>query len=203
MLNLNKIRLAVLSTLLLPALALAAEPVAITEMAKPVNPAIQADSAQPVKQKPSLINNASAQEIAASNERQAVMSAQLAELEMRLKIVEKNAEIRKATNPSTGAYGSENFVPSVAYIDGVDGKLKASLYVEGGNTQSVRVGDTVANWKVKDIKMDSVTVQKGKELIRLGFGSYSSNPTQANQTNGQNLPVGAAVPNGTLMPGQY
>ncbi len=124
-----------------------------------------------------------ATEIADINERIAVLSARLAELEVESKIAQKRAEIDKTKNIDSGPNGSDNFIPTVAHIDGVDGKLKASLYMQGGALQSVRVGDTVGSWKIKDIKMDAVTLQKGKEVKRLGFGSYSSsmeNPSNVN-----------------------
>lgn len=142
-------------------------------------------SSQDIKQP--QVYSAAAEQIANINERIALLSAQLAELEMHAKIAEKQAELSKAKNPvATSAY-SENYVPSVDYIDAVDGKYKASLYIQGGNTQAVRVGDKVGAWTVKQIKMDSVTVQKGKEVVYLGFGAYSGNPEVGNSLTGNNL----------------
>lgn len=136
--------------------------------------------------KPPQVHSVAAEQIANINERLAVLSAQLAELEMQAKIAEKQAELNKAKNPVASNTFSDNYVPSVDYIDAVDGKYKASLYLQGGNTQSVRVGDKVGAWTVKQIKMDSVTVQKGKEIVHLGFGAYSGNPDVVNSLSNNN-----------------
>jgi|GEM_PF-4154127 type IV pilus biogenesis protein PilP len=170
MLN-KKLKLALAAALTFPVIAFA-------------DPAITQDSSKALTP-----YNPAAERIAQINERLAILSAELAELEMKSKIVEKRAEISKNTNPSIQSAYSEGFVPSVDFIDGIDGKYKASLYVQGGNTQSVRVGDKVGAWKVKEIKMDSVTVQKDKEVIRLGFGAYTLNPEQPQGLNGTNQQV--------------
>ena len=165
MLN-KKLKLALIAAAFIPAVAFAEEPTA-------------------QNQKSPQVHNQAAVQIADINERLALLTAQLAELEMKTKIADKQVELSKAINPSTPSMYSDNYVPSVDFIDGVDGKYKASLFVQGGNTQSVRVGDKVGAWKVKEIKMDSVTVQKGKEIVYLGFGAYNANPSQANSLNNQ------------------
>jgi type IV pilus biogenesis protein PilP len=174
MLNSKKIRGAIVAALLLPATCISAEQVVSDQQLEQ-----QSQASKQSKKTP-------ANEIADINENIAVLTARLAQLEVRSKIAQKEAEILKANNPAAGMPGMDDFIPTVAYIDGVDGKLKASLYVQGGNLQSVKVGDTVSSWKVKDIKMDSVTVQKGKDVIRLGFGSYSS--SKENAVNAQSNP---------------
>lgn len=185
MLN-HKIKLAVLSALVLPAITFAADPVITMPETKAIStvaaPEVAVKDSAHVK--PVMNVSSSAKEIADINERLAVLNARFAELEMQSKIATKKSEINKVKNPNDF---NVEFVPSVAFIDGVDGNLKAVLYVEGGNTQSVSVGDKVGGWKVKGIKMDSVTVQKGKEVRHLGFGSY----TNSDQTN---LPSGQLVP---------
>lgn len=175
MLNSKKIRVAIFAAaLLLPATCISAE-----QVTSDLQSEQQLQASKQNKRTP-------ANEIADINENIAVLTARLAQLEVRSKIAQKEAEILKANNPAAGMPGIDDFIPTVAYIDGVDGKLKASLYVQGGNLQSVKVGDTVSSWKVKDIKMDSVTVQKGKDVIRLGFGSYSS--SKENAVNAQSNP---------------
>lgn len=121
-----------------------------------------------------------ARKIAEINERMAVKQAELSELELQAKIVMKEDEIRKTKNSGTTHYSLEDdFVPSVIEIDGVDGRLKAKLYMRAGNTQLVRVGDMAGKWKVKEIKQDYVTVQKGKEILKLDFGAGA---TQSQRT---------------------
>lgn len=116
-----------------------------------------------------------AEQIADINERMAVLSAELAELEVKAKIALKRAELNNAINPNASA-DSES-LPSVDYINGVDGNMKASLFIQGGHTQFVGVGDKVGAWRVKQIKTDSVVLQKGKEVVNLGFGTYSAPET--------------------------
>lgn len=134
--------------------------------------------------------SAAANEIADINERVAVLSARLAELEMQAKIAGKLTEINKADGSSAG----DTYIPTVMSISGIDGNFRASIYVRGGNTQSVRVGDRVGAWKIKNIQVDSVTVQKGREVLRLGFGS-----SPATQDAGTGMP-GMSPP--LRMPGQ-
>jgi type IV pilus biogenesis protein PilP len=121
-------------------------------------------------------SSAAAHEIAEINERLAVLSARLAELEMQTNIAKKQDELNKAKMSPSSV--DETFIPSVLEIDGIDGRLRAVLSVQGGKTQSVRTGDKVGAWTVKSIKMDSVTVQKGREVLQLGFGATSINPEQ-------------------------
>jgi type IV pilus biogenesis protein PilP len=173
---LNKKTILLISALFMPAVAFSADAV-VQDLKTPV---MSQDLKAP------QMRNDTAEKIAGINERLAVLTAELAELEMKAKVAEKNLELKKALNPAIPAYYSDSFVPSVDYIDAVDGKYKASLYVQGGNTQSVRVGDKVGAWTVKQIKMDSVAVQKGKEVVYLGFGSYNPSQDIASTQNGLN-----------------
>ena len=115
-----------------------------------------------------------AAEIAAINERMAVMSARLQELELQAKIASKTEEIRRFKG--TPDVYDDGYTPSVLDINGVDGKLWATLYMQGGNVQTVRVGDRVGAWIVKAITIDSVTVQRGRDAVRLAFGTYAAPP---------------------------
>lgn len=136
-----------------------------------------------------------AKEISDINARVAVLSARLSEIEMKAKIASKLSEIDKIENgeatgasgtlpnqppalpiaPMTGGpaldlMGESSTIPGIKEIDGIDGKLRATLYLDNGGTQVVRVGDHVGDWVVKNIQIDSVTVQKGKQLKKLPFG---------------------------------
>lgn len=179
MLN-NKIKLAVLTALLAPTITFAADVTNTNGALQNQNPVQQ--TIPLVKPQISPKSIATANELADINERMSLLDAKLSEIKLQTDIAEKRNELRKATAP-TASLTDDSFVPSVMDIDGIDGKLKASLYVHGGNTQSVRVGDKVGAWKVKEIKMDSVTVQKGKEVIRLGFGTYAPEPVIAGAGN--------------------
>jgi len=117
--------------------------------------------------------------IAEINERIAVMSAQLAELEMQSKIYAKRNEIEKSHELSRGLSMGDNFIPSVKEINGIDGKIWAVLNVGWGNTQTVRVGDRVGPWVVSEILPDSVTVRRGNDKLRLSFGMMAQQQPSA------------------------
>lgn len=166
----KKTVVAVLLAASLPAFAQApAQPVPQPEAQAPV---AAVPTPLPPRPKPSR----EAAEIAAINERLAVMAAQLAELEMRSKMASIKSEMEKnSTVSAVDAY----FVPSVAEISGIDSNIWAVLNVQGGNTQRVKKGDTVGVWRVEDIQADSVTVRKGKEVHRLSFGNATFQPAPA------------------------
>lgn len=124
-----------------------------------------------------LRTSESANLIAEINERMSVMQARLAELELQAKIAAKNDEIRRFGKQPEGM--DEGFTPAVMEISGVDGKLMANLMVQGGNIQTVRVGDKVGGWDIKAISIDSLTMARGKETKRLSFGSYVQSPQPA------------------------
>lgn len=130
--------------------------------------------------------SAEAAEIAAINERVAVMAARLAELDLQAKIATKQAEITKAAQtpiPSGMPQVDETIIPSVSEISGIDNRIWAVLNVQGG-TQTVRVGDVAAGWKVTAIKPDSVTVDKKGRTLHLSFGSSTIQTAQPQPTNG-------------------
>lgn len=122
------------------------------------------------------------------NERIAVMSAQLAELEMQAKIASKRSEINKVSEVGPVFGMEENFIPSVKEINGIDGRIWAVLYVQGGNTQTVRVGDRVGSWRVTEILSDSVKVKRGSDAIRLSFGFNTQQPQAAGVPSQLGLP---------------
>lgn len=140
----------------------------------------------------------------------ALLSAQLAELELKAKIAVKVEEINSIGKkdkteekkspelvspfgqgfmnqgpnmmapsqpanvvlPKQGSSASKA-IPVIQSIEGVDGHLKAILRVSGQGTKTVRVGQTVAGWVVRDIRIDGVTVQKGKIVQDLYFSDSS------------------------------
>lgn len=145
---------------------------------------------QPVASQPATTGHTSvvADEIASINERIAILQAKLGELELKAKIAAKEDEINKARSSPTQESGS---VLSVMHIDGIDSNLSAKLLMSNGTTQVVRMGDKVGTWKVKDIKMDSVTLARGKEISRFGLGSYAP---QSSGLNGPGSPMTANKP---------
>lgn len=148
---------------------------AVAAHAQQVTPA--ALSAPPVAAPAvTLRTSEAANTIAEINERMSVMQAQLAQLELQAKIAAKNDEIRRFNKAPEVM--DDGFTPSVMEIGGVDGKLTANLLVQGGNIQTVRVGDKVGAWDIKAISIDSLTMARGKETKRLSFGSYVQTPQQ-------------------------
>lgn len=160
-----------------------------------------------------------AKEISDINSRVAVLSARLSEIEMKAKIASKLSEIDKIENgdsagtgdlpnqppalpiapmtgnPSLDLMGDMSTIPGIKEIDGIDGKLRATLYLDNGGTQVVRVGDHVGDWVVKNIQIDSVTVQKGKQLKKLPFGGAMTvkSPSSSSAAYGGGAP-GLAPP---------
>lgn len=114
--------------------------------------------------------SAAASAIANINERMSVKEAELAELELDAKIVNKRAEIDNLRR-GPSAPTDDGFTPTVLEIGGADGKLTASLVMHGGNVQTVRVGDMVGGWEVRKITVDALTLARGKETKRLAFGA--------------------------------
>lgn len=133
-----------------------------------------------------------ANQIAEINERMSVMQAQLAQLELQAKIAAKNDEIRRLGAAPTSV--DEGFTPGVIEINGIDGRLSASLAVQGGNVQTVRVGDRIGEWTVRAISIDSVTISRGQETKRLGFGSYVQPPQVAGSVGAVPLPGTGFIP---------
>ncbi|MEW5890663.1 MAG: pilus assembly protein PilP [Pseudomonadota bacterium] len=111
-----------------------------------------------------------ADEIARINEQIAVLSAQVKELDLRLQIATKRAEIERLAGG--GAAGMSGELPVVRGIEGIDGKLKATLVFAGGIQQTVAKGETTrGGWTVAEINVNSVSLVRGKEKVRLGFGN--------------------------------
>lgn len=113
-----------------------------------------------------------AEKIASINEKIAVLSAQLAQIEVQLNLAKKKDELDKLKLGGND-FNDTSFLPTVQEIDGVDGKMRALINLQGGKTQSVRVGDKVGGWTIKKIKMDAVTLQSGKDVVQIGFGGSS------------------------------
>lgn len=146
----------------------------------------------PVVQVPAS-TRATAAEIADINEKMSVLQAKLAKLDLEAKIAAKLAEI--ASQKGAGAHSTDDgFNPSVLEIGGADGKLTASLMMPGSNVQTVRVGDVVGGWTVRSIRVDSLSLSRGKETKRLSFGSGASTPVPA-------TPLATGIMSANPMPG--
>lgn len=166
--------------------------------AVPTVPVVAPDmpmAAPDVKVKP-FVPEGAAKEVAAINERLAVLSAQLAELEIQAKIAAKIAEINKFESgdivttstttsppplnmgggmvpslPVAGKSGSYDMFDSVMVrdIEGVDGQMSATIILENGNRRVVRKGDKVGDLVITGISVDAVEAKEGKQIINLPF----------------------------------
>lgn len=166
---------------------------------------------------PTLAETA-AEEIKRINEQIAVLSARLTEVEFKAKIAAKEAELAKlqrdgrdgnapgthtassplAVNanpvPTAPAVAQEE-IPVVRSIDGMDGKLRATLALRGGVVQSVGVGEKFGAWTTKEISVSAVTLVKGKEVVRLAFGNEPPAPsTGGGGSFGLGAPPAPALP---------
>lgn len=192
MLNRKKLMISVIATLV-PAYAFAdatpsAAPAAAPQVQAVVNQAPQPATPQQVQ---AVEPSEASIRIKAINERIAVLQAELNELDVKAQIAERQAAINHANQPAQALSLPQNsgvlsrtqnddFTPTVSEISGIDGNLKAVMYVQNNSQQTVRLGDVISGWRVSEIKMDSVTLSKGKTKKYLGFGSY----TQQNASYG-------------------
>lgn len=110
-----------------------------------------------------------AEKIKTINEDVAVLSARLSEMEVRAKIAGKQQEIDRLGG--TGDPSSSKELPVVRAIEGSGGRMMAILAIGGGTTQTVVKGDTIGEWTVNKIDVNSVVLARGKQVVRLGFGS--------------------------------
>ena len=118
-----------------------------------------------------------AEEIARINEDVAVLTAKLAEAEVKAKIAAKNQEISKINAPEKKP---DEVMPVVAAIEGADGRLIATLITENGARLAVVKGDKVGKWNVAKIDVNSVKLKRGKRVVDLGFGNIPPKPATPN-----------------------
>lgn len=140
-----------------------------------------------------------AEEIKRINESIAVLTAQKAELELRSQIAAKKAEMEKLSAPAPAVTASavqapaEQVTPVVRGIEGFEGKLTATLAFGGGVQQTVKQGEKIrGGWTITQIEVNAVTLTRGKEVTRLGFGSEP--PTYSSSSALQGIPAGQQPP---------
>ena len=148
---------------------------------------------QPATNTPYVAGSA-AREISRINEDIAVLTAKLNKLKVEAEISMKKKEIEGASGtvdqagaipmqsagpnmarggiPSTQIESEiETPAPAIHSIEGVDGKLYATLIFSGGMNQIVQKGEVIKDgWKVVGLTSSSVTLSKGGKETRLGFG---------------------------------
>lgn len=121
-----------------------------------------------------------AEQIQTINEDVAVLNAQLAEMEVKAKIASKQQEISRLGAQAISS-PSDQSLPVVRSIEGAGGRMQAQLAIGGGNTQTVIKGDKIGDWTVNQIDVNSVYLARGKQTVRLGFGTEPPNASSAPQ----------------------
>ena len=148
-----------------------------------------------------------AEEIERINEKIALQSAKLDDLDQQAKILAKEQEIARilATPKAGSSQGlpQTDEIPIVRGIEGVDGKLRATLGMRGGVTQSVKVGEKIGGWTTKEITVNSVTLVHGKETVRLSFGTEPASAVygSSGSTWGPPAGIGSPLPGAPTNPG--
>lgn len=130
----------------------------------------------------SVIAGNAAEEIARMNESIAVLSAQKTELELKSQIASKQIEFdrmksagaiaRTGSGSGSGAPAEDEMksMPTIKGIEGIDGKLSAGLLFSNGAQKIVRAGEKIpGGWTVAKIEVDSVSLVRKRETIRLEF----------------------------------
>ncbi len=138
-----------------------------------------------------------AEQVKSINEEIAVLSAKLSRLEIQAKIAAKEAEAQRAAGISTPGFASQptDEMPVVRAIDGMDGKLVATLAMRGGVVQTVREGEKFGAWTTKAITVNSVTLSRGKEVVKVPFGNEPPAPSGNNGGSTHGVPAGIPAPN--------
>ncbi len=140
------------------------------------------------------VAGSAAKEISKINEEIAVLTAKLNKLKVEAEISVKKKEIegaasaldengalpvqgagpnmqRDALNSTQVEVETETPAPAIHSIEGVDGKLYATLIFSGGMNQIVQKGEVIKDgWKVVGLTSSSVTLSRGGKETRLGFG---------------------------------
>lgn len=127
----------------------------------------------------SAFAGSAAEEIARTNESIAVLSAQKIELELRSQIASKKVELERLSGGSTITLGSneQENAPTVKRIEGIDGKLSASLLFANGKQKIVKTGEKIpGGWTVGKIEADTVFLVRRSEKLRLEFGPSPAPP---------------------------
>ena len=142
-----------------------------------------------------------AAEVQRINESMTLMSARLAELELRAKISAKEREINQGAGlANTAPLGSSAGNPSVVSVAGLKGQLEAVLVFPGGLVQRVRVGDVIGDRVVSVVAINQVilTDSKTKSTTRLAFGATAAAKEQSalagQGTNASGMPPGLPAP---------
>lgn len=115
-----------------------------------------------------------AEEIAALNEEIILLQARLKKLEVEEKIAKQQEGIALSERAANIARGhdvkKDALVPVVRSTEGYNGKITAVLAYSGGETVSVKEGNTIpGGWVVTSIKVNEVVLKKDGKSTSLKF----------------------------------
>jgi len=116
------------------------------------------------------------------NQRRALSEAQLKEAEAQKKLLDIQTQIglldasKKGNSATAGAVApleADRGIPSVAYVEGLKGRLEAVLVYRGNARQRVKVGDVTNGATVQKIALNEVVLvdMKSKAAIQLQFSN--------------------------------
>lgn len=118
------------------------------------------------------------EEITAITERVHVLNARKAEMDVRAQIAAIKQELDRYQGLGRFESIEERLMPSIKTIEGVDGRMLATISYASGHEESVRVGDVIrGKWKVTQIDIRCVHLQRGKEKTRLYLSHAQMTPT--------------------------
>lgn len=120
-----------------------------------------------------------AEEIAALNEEIILLQARLKKLEVEEKIAKQEAGIAASERAANQARGldvkKDTTVPVVRSTEGYNGKTSAVLAYSGGETISVKEGNSIpGGWVVASIKVNEVVLKKDGKSTSLKFAHAPS-----------------------------
>lgn len=139
---------------------------------------------------PAMAQLTPAQEISQISEEVALLNARKARLVLQTEIAVREQEMSRSAGGISNLHSKEfQALPVVRGIEGIDGRLSATLAWPGGTEQVVRQGEKISNgWHVSGIDVRSVNLRRGSENVRLVFGAEPPQPHQGMSGYAPQLP---------------
>lgn len=154
--------------------------------------ALLATSAAYAEPTVTIIESSTAEKLTRIGEQSALLSAEKAKLDLEFQVMSKRNEINALRGRESGASSdiTDSSLPSVTRVEGIDGKLSATLNYGNGLEQVVREGNKIrGGWTATRITLTTVEITKGKQQTSLAFGT-APDPYGASARN-QAMPMQA------------
>lgn len=128
-----------------------------------------------------------AQPAASPNAELIRLSAESALLDARVKIAEKRAKLAELERAASGApssgtgtwNGASETLPTVIAIEGIDGRLRATMQIAGTRQVAAKGDKVFGGWTVSEVRENAVYLEKGSRRERLSFGDQDSRSAAA------------------------